>query len=115
VTARPTWRRVIAASLAAAAATACGPSRLPPPQAAPAGVDTAEERRGEVVFMRHCHSCHPGGAGGLGPSLNDKPLPKALVKAQVRNGLGAMPAFGDEKISDEDLEALGAYVVSLRR
>jgi mono/diheme cytochrome c family protein len=107
-------RSLTPAAAAAALACACGPSRLPPPQAAPAGVDTAEERRGEVVYMRHCHSCHPGGAAGLGPSLNDKPLPKALVKTQVRKGLGAMPAFGEEEISDDDLEALGAYVVSLR-
>jgi mono/diheme cytochrome c family protein len=108
-------RTVAVAVALAALAGACGPSRLPPTPSAPPGVDTAAERRGEVVYMRHCHSCHPGGAAGLGPSLNDKPLPKVLVKAQVRNGLGAMPAFGEEKISDDDLEALGAYVVSLRR
>jgi len=107
--------RARASIVAAVAAAACGPSRLPPPAAAPAGVDTAAERRGELVYMRHCHSCHPGGAAGLGPSLNDKPLPKALVKAQVRRGLGAMPAFDAQRISDEDLEALGEYVVSLRR
>jgi mono/diheme cytochrome c family protein len=111
--------RTVAVAVALVATTAlvaaCGPSRLPPPRSAPAGVDTAAERRGELVYMRHCDSCHPSGAAGLGPSLNDKPLPKVLVKAQVRNGLGAMPAFGEEKISDDDLEALGEYVGSLRR
>ena len=70
--------------------------------------------RGRVVFDRHCSMCHPGGAGGVAPAINNKPLPGALIKAQVRMGLGAMPAFGPEAISDEDLEAIVAYLEVLR-
>ena len=65
--------------------------------------------------MTHCYQCHPGGAAGLGPGLNDKPLPGFAIKTQVRRGLGAMPAFSPEKISDSDLDNLVAYLVTLRR
>ena len=70
--------------------------------------------RGEQVFAARCHQCHPGGAGGLGPAINDKPLPVALIKTQVRKGLGAMPAFGDAEVSDEDLDAITKYLKALR-
>lgn len=36
------------------------------------------------------------------------------LRRQVRWGLGAMPAFSEETISDEDLAALVAYLVWLR-
>jgi mono/diheme cytochrome c family protein len=108
-------RPAAAVVLAAALAAACGPSRVPPPADATARtVDTREERRGERVYMRHCNHCHPGGAAGLGPSLNDKPLPKALVRTQVRQGLGAMPPFDAQRIPDGDLDAVAEYVEALR-
>ena len=64
--------------------------------------------------MEHCHQCHPGGAGGLGPAINDKPLPKTLIATQVRAGLGAMPAFSAKEISDQDVDAIVAYLKHLR-
>jgi mono/diheme cytochrome c family protein len=113
---RPGARAATLASLAALAlALACGSARRRPPLAEPGGALDAEERRGERVYMRHCQPCHPGGEAGLGPSLNDKPLPGALVKTQTRHGLGSMPAFDERKISDEELDALAAYVAALRR
>ncbi len=72
-------------------------------------------RRGQLVYMRHCNSCHPNGAGGLGPALNDKPLPAPAVRLQVREGVGAMPAFPDAVIPDGALEDLLAFVSQLRR
>lgn len=75
-------------------------------------VTFAEGRR---VFVRNCHTCHPGGEGGLGPALNNKPLPATLIKFQVRHGLGTMPAFKPEQISPDELTALVAYLVALRR
>lgn len=69
---------------------------------------------GERVFERYCHQCHPGGAGGLAPSLNNKPAPGWLIRFQVRQGMGAMPAFPVERIGDDELDALVAYVVALR-
>jgi mono/diheme cytochrome c family protein len=72
-------------------------------------------RLGREVFDRECHLCHPGGEAGLGFSLNNKALPGALVKLQVRRGIGAMPAFSKAELSDEELDALVAYLAWLRR
>lgn len=72
----------------------------------------AEGRR---VFMQHCHTCHPGGEAGLGPALNNKPLPKTLIKFQTRHGLGTMPAFDAKHITQDELDAVAAYLVALRR
>lgn len=69
---------------------------------------------GRKAFDQHCHSCHPDGAGGLGPSLNDKPLPGTLIEFQVRHGLGVMPAFDPHHLSDKELDAILAYLKDLR-
>ena len=65
---------------------------------------------GQYVFMQHCNQCHVGGAAGLGPSLNDKPLPEWALKLQVRNGYGAMPRFAKHVISDAQLDDLAHYL-----
>jgi mono/diheme cytochrome c family protein len=75
---------------------------------------TPDERAGEELFMHLCHQCHPGGMAGLGPSLNDKPLPGFLVRTQVREGLGAMPSFDEDELNDADLDQLVAFVGRLR-
>ena len=80
----------------------------------PAALDE-QGRRGQLVYMRHCNSCHPNGAGGLGPALNNKPLPAPAVRLQVREGVGAMPAFPGSLIPDGELEDLVAFVSQLRR
>jgi mono/diheme cytochrome c family protein len=69
---------------------------------------------GERAFAVTCHQCHPGGAAGLGPAINDKPLPVGLIKTQVRQGLGAMPAFGRNEVSDEEVDAVAKYLKALR-
>jgi hypothetical protein len=51
---------------------------------------------------------------GLAPGINHMPLPDFLVRFQVRNGLGAMPAFGPDQISDAELDALVTYLNELR-
>jgi mono/diheme cytochrome c family protein len=71
--------------------------------------------QGQVVFMTHCHSCHPAGEAGLAPALNDKPLPDFLKRFQVRQGMGVMPSFSRDQISDEQLDALVEYLRVLRR
>jgi mono/diheme cytochrome c family protein len=72
--------------------------------------DDPQLRRGQVVFMQTCNQCHVGGGPGLGPGLNDKPLPGFAIKTQVREGAGTMPAFPKEEITDEDLDALVKYM-----
>ena len=92
---------------------ACGPARRSEPLLGPLRLSDPEER-GRVVFMRYCQSCHPGGEAGLGPALNDKPFPGFMKKFQVRNGLGSMPSFSDEVISDDELDDLISYLGALR-
>lgn len=70
---------------------------------------------GQRVFMQTCNQCHVGGGGGLGPPLNDKRLPAFFVRIQVRHGIGAMPAFSGEHISDDQLDDVIVYMKYLRQ
>ncbi len=70
---------------------------------------------GQTVYMNRCDKCHPGGDAGLGPSLNNKPLPGFLIDFQVRHGLGAMPAITDEVVPKADLDDIVVYLKALRR
>lgn len=76
--------------------------------------DNPRLAEGQRLFMEHCNQCHVGGAAGVGPSLNDKPLPPWAVRFQVRHGLGAMPAFTGRTLSDRQLEDVITYVRYLR-
>lgn len=70
---------------------------------------------GQQVWMARCDKCHPGGDAGLGPALNNKPLPGFMVSFQARHGMGAMPAFTEEELPKPDLQAVEAYLKELRR
>lgn len=110
-------RAAVAVSLLVAAGAglaACGSARVGTPVQPPLQLASAEARAGEKVFMRHCHQCHPGGTAGLGPALNNKPVPGFLIAFQTRHGLGVMPGFGAEHISDTELDALVAYVKAMQ-
>ena len=80
-----------------------------PPQGDPAA--------GKEVFLgtSGCAGCHTladaGSTGTIGPNLDDlKPSHDAVV-AQVTNGGGGMPAFGDS-LSEEQIQDVAAYVSS---
>lgn len=106
-----------AASLAIATwlLTGCGPQRRGEPLIGAKPPPPNEQvALGEQAFMRYCHQCHPGGAAGLGPGINDKPLPGPLIKTQVRIGGGAMPAFPESQISDRELDGIVAYLAWMR-
>lgn len=94
--------------------TACAPAYRGEPIVGPLDTSTPQVALGERMFAANCNQCHPGGAGGLGPSLNDKPLSPGIIEFQVRNGLGVMPSFSQEQISDAELDALTAYLLALR-
>lgn len=94
---------------------ACGPAQVGEPFGPPVRLASAEAETGQRVFMAHCHQCHPGGAAGLGPAINNKPLPDFLMRLQVRRGLGAMPEFDERLISEAELDALLAYLQELRQ
>ena len=92
----------------------CGSPRRSEPIEGPLPLATAQVRDGERVFMAHCYQCHPNGEAGLGPAINNKPLPAFLMRFQVRHGIGAMPAFDETLLPDGDLDALLDYLAVLK-
>ncbi len=69
--------------------------------------------QGATVFEEFCEGCHPGGEEGDGPKIAGIGVSVSQMRFQVRSGGDDMPAFDSSKISDEDLEALLAYTVTL--
>lgn len=92
----------------------CGSARRGEPIVGPLPLVSSQVRAGQVLFMKHCQQCHPGGEAGLGPALTNKPLPAFLVRMQVRQGFGAMPAFSEQEISAEQLDDLLGYLKELK-
>lgn len=107
-------RTLLALSCAMLATAGCGTARRSSPVSGEFASDPALER-GAIAFMTRCHKCHPGGEAGLGPAINNKPLPRFLIRFQVRQGLGAMPSFPEDVIGDALLDDLVFYLVELRR
>ena len=108
------WKSTIAIALTVSL-VACGSARRSEPIVGEKDPPNERIALGEQVFARNCTQCHPGGAGGLGPALNNKPLPQWAIRVQVRNGVGSMPRFSSREISDEQLTAMTTYMVWLRR
>lgn len=100
--------------IAVLATAACGRQRRGEPEGPTVRPDTASEARGQRLYQRWCYQCHPGGEAGLGPGLNDKPLPELVIETQIRKGYGAMPAFSSEMLSDGDVAALADFVQEMR-
>jgi mono/diheme cytochrome c family protein len=65
---------------------------------------------GQKVFMAHCNKCHPGGEGGLGPSVNGNIAPQFVKRFQMRHGLGVMPSFKKDEISKRDLRDISKFL-----
>ena len=88
----------------------------PLPMVDPEGADLAE---GGALFRANCQACHSaagvGGAlsyGEAAPSL--QPSNPTQIGAAVRAGPGQMPAFGNDVLSDAELDAVAAYVLYLQ-
>ena len=96
-------------------ALGCATSRRDEPLAGPLPLSDPKLVAGRQVFMSNCYQCHPGGSAGLGPAINDKPLPAFAIRTQVRKGVGAMPAFDEARIPRPDLDNLVAYLQTLRK
>lgn len=75
---------------------------------------TEELQNGRILFDNHCASCHPGAMSGVGLAIINKPLPKGLIKFQIRNGIGLMPAFKEKHLSDDQVEDITSYLHYLR-
>jgi mono/diheme cytochrome c family protein len=78
----------------------------------PAGT---RERQGYELFMMNCAHCHGNDArGDEGPDLHGLTKSDARISSVIKNGIkGEMPKFG-EKLSDTDVQALIAFVRSLK-
>ena len=100
--------------LVVAMGLACSSARRGETVERPLVVSDRQVARGQAVFMQKCHKCHPGGEAGLGPALNNKPFPSFLKRFQIRHGLGAMPSFSEDAISDDELDDLIEYLTVLR-
>lgn len=92
--------------------------------------DPATLDRGRTVFEHYCAPCHGPGRGSDGAPMlpgthalhlkyrGEKPglleersdLPAELIKAFVRNGVASMPPFRKTEVTDEDIEAIAAYL-----
>lgn len=108
-------RLLCAALLSLPMLASCGSARRSVPVTGPMVITDPQVALGERVFMAECSRCHPRGEAGLAPGINNKPLPGFLIKFQVRNGIGAMPAFSEEEISDAEVDAIVAYLKHMRR
>lgn len=109
-----------------------------PARAGPTLTDSGE-RRGQAVFHERCEACHgqipdqifgpvflppmPGTQAlqaryrGTKPAVLEQrtDLTREFVTVVVRRGLGAMPFFRPTELSEEDLDALVAYLTRERR
>jgi mono/diheme cytochrome c family protein len=84
--------------------------------AATARVSSAQQDPGKTVYVQTCQVCHGSeGRGDAGPSL--VPLEKEYdeVLGIVREGIGQMPPISAERIGDDDVKRVVAYLKSLKR
>jgi len=109
---------LLAACVVALAAVGCRSVRRGEPIVGQLQSNDPDVQHGKIVYAHRCYSCHPGGEGGLGPGLNDKPLPVFAMKLQVRTGIvgfGVMPSFDKHQIPSEDLDDLMKYIKAVRK
>ncbi len=74
-------------------------------------VQSTDTARGEEVFTDVCGRCHDGGRA---PNIRSEAHPVAMIRMVVRQGDGGMPPFDADEISDDDLEAVLAFMVSIQ-
>jgi mono/diheme cytochrome c family protein len=96
--------------------------------AAPVNAQVAPQSHGRQVFEKWCAPCHGAGLGkpataalafkykGETPALLEErtDLTPEIVKSMVRTGVYTMPPFRKTEISDDDLDALAAYLSKMQ-
>jgi cytochrome c oxidase cbb3-type subunit 3 len=84
-------------------------SSAAPPQNSP------KVAEGARLFALNCAHCHGADAtGDEGPDLHGVRKSDAKITSYIKNGIkGEMPKFG-QKLSDADVQALIAYIRSLK-
>ena len=73
-------------------------------------------RIGRSLFLKNCAHCHAADAtGDEGPDLRGLKRKDDWIARRIRNGVkGEMTAFG-EKFSQQDIDALIAYLRTLKK
>jgi mono/diheme cytochrome c family protein len=66
-----------------------------------------EPRAPQYLYDRTCGYCH---GHNVGPIILGRQLPAAVVSSIVRSGNGAMPAFKPTEITNQELQALAAWI-----
>ena len=109
-------RRLLTVTIAVAAVTCAG---------AAFAQDAAMIEKGKAVYESAkpaCTACHNakknpldnyGAAGNAEDAKAWLRTPKEMFTKTGKKGV--MPAYSDKKISDEDLDALAAYLVSMKK
>lgn len=69
---------------------------------------------GQVAYDRVCKVCHgPEGQGNAGPALVPFELEDEELLAKVREGGGEMPPISANRLSDDEVTQIAAYLRSL--
>jgi len=76
-------------------------------------VGSTDVAAGTEVYAEFCEGCHPGGQEGDGPKIADALASPSQLRWKVRSGGDDMPAFGPDKLSNDNLEALLAYAQTI--
>lgn len=112
----------------ATAATGCGrydPEKCAPPSSSGAEASASEGpnyegpigstdvAQGKELFSSFCDDCHPDGGEDVGPSLIDNPHEPPKLRQQIREGSGKMRPIPENRLSNEEMEAVLAYLASI--
>jgi ubiquinol-cytochrome c reductase cytochrome c subunit len=106
---RPAFAPRFALVLALATCTVAG-------AAASAADQAATVERGRRLFMAvGCYQCHGtvGQGGTAGPKIAPGPMPIEALRAFLRNGVRAMPAYPESILDDAGIADLQAYLASI--
>lgn len=82
------------------------------------GLVPTSSNRGQILFGRYCDSCHTAGREMIGPSLRTVQFKSQYKTADkivefVRTGGFDMPAYPPTLVSDDELQKIAEYILSL--
>jgi mono/diheme cytochrome c family protein len=76
-------------------------------------ITSTDAAHGKELFDTSCGDCHPGGESDVGPSLIAEPHTAPRIRQQIREGSGKMRPFSEKRLSNDDMEAVLAYLASI--